>query len=250
MTIRIGTSGWVYPHWQGVFYPTDLPQRDWFSFYARSFDTVEINNSFYRLPAPATFEAWRRQSPTGFLYAVKASRYLTHLKKLKNPEAPLARFFEHASSLGQSFGPVLYQLPPKWHANLARFEHFLRSLPTGPTHVVEFRDQSWLMEEVFHMMEQYGVAHCIHDMHPLQVPCRVTARTVYIRFHGDMEHGGDYSPAALATWAERIEDWRTRGHDVFVYFNNDIFGYAVKNALALKRMLGAERCNPDVLAPW
>jgi uncharacterized protein YecE (DUF72 family) len=241
MTIRIGTSGWVYTHWRRVFYPMDLPQRDWFSFYARSFDTVEINNSFYRLPSPGTFEAWRQQAPAGFLYAVKASRYLTHLKKLKEPEAPLARFFEHAGCLEETLGPVLYQLPPNWRANLPRFEHFLSVLPASTGHVIEFRDQSWLTEEVFHLMERYGVAHCIHDMHPLQVPCRVTAHTVYLRFHGDMEHRGDYSSAALATWAERIERWRRGGHDVFAYFNNDVFGYAIKNALALKGMV--DRCR-------
>jgi len=136
MTIRIGTSGWVYAHWRGVFYPADLPQRDWFSFYAGSFDTVEINNSFYRLPPAATFETWRQQAPAGFVYAVKASRYLTHLKKLKDPEAPLTRFFEHAGGLGRTLGPVLYQLPPHWRVNLPRFEHFLASLPAGKTHVV------------------------------------------------------------------------------------------------------------------
>jgi uncharacterized protein YecE (DUF72 family) len=133
---------------------------------------------------------------------------------------------------------VLYQLPPNWRVNLPRFEHFLGTLPAGRSHVIEFRDQSWLTEEVFHLLERYGVAHCIHDMHPLQVPCRVTARTVYVRFHGDMEHRGDYSLDTLAAWARRIEDWHHEGLDVFVYFNNDIFGYAIKNALALKRLLG------------
>jgi uncharacterized protein YecE (DUF72 family) len=249
MTIRIGTSGWVYMHWQGVFYPADLPQRDWFSFYARSFDTVEINNSFYRLPTVATFEAWRQQAPPEFLVAVKASRYLTHLKKLNDPEVPLSRFFEHAGCLEQTLGPVLYQLPPHWRVNISRFEHFLGALPAGTTHVIEFRDQSWLTEEVFQLMERHGVAHCIHDMHPLQVPYRVTARTVYIRFHGDMENYGDYRPATLATWAERIEDWNRRNLDVFAYFNNDIFGYAVKNALTLKSLLGVEERTADALAP-
>jgi uncharacterized protein YecE (DUF72 family) len=238
MTVHIGTSGWVYNHWRGVFYPVDLPQRDWFSFYARSFETVEINNSFYRLPSAGTFQAWRQQAPVGFEYAIKASRYLTHLKKLKDPEAPLTRFFEHASCLGQTLGPVLYQLPPNWRVNLSRFEHFLSALPTDAIHVIEFRDQSWLIEEVFRSMERHGVAHCIHDMHPLQVPPRVTARTVYLRFHGDMEHYGDYPPEILATWAKRIEDWHHQHHDVFVYFNNDIFGYAIKNALALKKLVG------------
>jgi uncharacterized protein YecE (DUF72 family) len=249
MTIRIGTSGWVYTHWRGVFYPADLAQKDWFSFYARSFDTVEINNSFYRLPSAGAFEAWRRQAPVGFVYSVKASRYLTHLKKLTEAEAPLSTFLERISYLVETLGPVLYQLPPNWRVNLPRFERFLGALPASTTHVVEFRDESWLSEEVFRLMEQHGVAHCIHDMHPLQVPPRVTARTVYIRFHGDMQHSGDYPPATLATWALRIEDWHRQGHDVFAYFNNDIFGYAIKNALALKHMLGVKRRTADVHTP-
>lgn len=238
MTIRIGTSGWVYPHWRGIFYPADLPQREWLAFYSRRFDTVEINNSFYRLPSASAFEAWRDQAPPGFTYAVKASRYLTHLKKLQDPEEPLARFFEHARRLGPALGPVLYQLPPHWQANLPRFERFLDALPAGPIHVVEFRDQRWLIEEVLRAMERRGIAHCIHDMYPLQVPLRITASTVYIRFHGDMAHHGDYPPATLAVWARRIEGWRQQGLAVYAYFNNDLFGYAVKNALRLRELIG------------
>jgi uncharacterized protein YecE (DUF72 family) len=238
MTIRIGTSGWVYAHWRGIFYPEALGQRDWFSFYAQSFDTVEINNSFYRLPSAEAFEAWREQAPSDFIYSVKASRYLTHLKKLKDPEGPVSRFFEHADSLGETLGPVLYQLPPTWRVDLPRFAHFLGALPAGRTHVIEFRDPSWLAEDVFRLMEHHGVAHCIHDMYPLQVPLRATARTVYVRLHGDMDHAGDYSPEALARWAGRLEDWHHRGHDVFVYFNNDIFGYAITNALVLRKLVG------------
>jgi uncharacterized protein YecE (DUF72 family) len=243
MTIHIGTSGWVYGHWRGVFYPAGLLQGHWFGHYARSFDTVEINNSFYRLPAAATFEGWRKQSPPGFVYAVKASRYLTHLKKLKDPEEPLRTFFERAGRLAETLGPVLYQLPPKWGVNPARLEQFLAALPAEHTHVVEFRDQSWLIEEVFRLLERYRVAHCIHDMYPLEVPLRVTAPPVYIRLHGDMDHYGDYSPAALETWATRIEGWHGEKLDVYVYFNNDIGGYAVKNALALKsrlQMIGSD----------
>jgi uncharacterized protein YecE (DUF72 family) len=125
MTIRIGTSGWVYRHWRGIYYPHDLPQRDWFAYYARDFDTVEINNSFYRLPSEAAFDAWREQAPPDFLYAVKASRFITHMKKLKDPEEPLRTFLERAGRLGKTLGPVLYQLPPHWRVNLPRFEHFL-----------------------------------------------------------------------------------------------------------------------------
>ena len=125
MTIRIGTSGWVYRHWRGIYYPHDLPQRDWFAYYARDFDTVEINNSFYRLPSEAAFDAWREQAPPDFLYAVKASRFITHMKKLKDPEEPLRTFLERAGRLGKTLGPMLYQLPPHWRVNLPRFEHFL-----------------------------------------------------------------------------------------------------------------------------
>jgi len=237
MTVRIGTSGWVYNHWQGIFYPRELRPRDWFSYYAREFDTVEINNSFYRLPSAATFEAWREQAPAGFLYAIKASRFLTHLKKLKDPEEPLRRFFEHAGRLGKTLGPVLYQLPPHWQVNLPRFERFLAVLPKGYSHVVEFRDASWLIEGAFQLMERYQVAHCIHDMRPLQVPIRITASPVYIRFHGDPNHGGDYPLAALETWARRIHDWHHHGLRVFAYFNNDVGGYALEDAKALKRLI-------------
>ncbi len=236
-SIRIGTSGWVYKHWRNVFYPEGLRPAGWFAYYAQHFNTVEINNSFYRLPSADTFDAWRDQAPPGFLYAVKASRYLTHLKKLIDPEEPLARFFERASRLGRTLGPVLYQLPPHWQVNVERFEHFLSVLPAGYTHVVEFRDASWLIEDIFALMERYGVAHCIHDMHPLKVPPRVTAPPAYIRFHGDIAHAGNYPAATLETWAHRLDGWQSQGLDVYAYFNNDPSGYAVKNAMTLQSLL-------------
>ncbi|RIK41890.1 MAG: DUF72 domain-containing protein [Chloroflexi bacterium] len=237
MAIRIGTSGWVYPHWRGLIYPPALPQREWFRYYATLFDTVEINNSFYRLPGETTFAAWREQAPPGFLYAVKASRYLTHMRKLKEPEEPLDCFFTRAVKLGSILGPILYQLPPRWRVNLPRFEHFLAALPPGYQHVVEFREPSWLHEDLFRLMEQSGVAHCLHDMPPLQVPLRVTAPPVYIRFHGDPAHGGNYPQETLEVWATRIADWQRQGLDIFVYFNNDIGGYAVQNAQTLKSLV-------------
>ncbi len=148
MAVRIGTSGWVYKHWREVFYPPDLPARAWFTFYAREFHTVEINNSFYRLPSPEMFDAWRNQAPPGFLYAVKASRYITHMKKLKDPKEPLHEFITRAQHLGHTLGPILYQLPPHWRVNLERLEQFLALLPAGYRHVIEFRDASWLIEPV------------------------------------------------------------------------------------------------------
>ncbi len=241
MSVRIGTSGWVYTHWRGVFYPKELRQTQWFSFYSRDFDTVEINNSFYRLPSAEMFDAWRRQAPPGFLYAVKASRYLTHMKKLKDPEEPLQRFFGRADRLNNSLGPVLYQLPPRWKVNLPRFEHFLSALPKGYQHVVEFRDASWLTEDVFRLMEQYNVAHCIHDMEPLQIPVRVTAPPVYLRFHGDSKHSGNYDEKTLAAWARRIADWESQKLPVFAYFNNDVGSFAVKNVRTLKDLVADAR---------
>jgi uncharacterized protein YecE (DUF72 family) len=244
MATHVGTSGWVYNHWRGVFYPPQLRQRAWFHSYASAFSTVEINNSFYRLPAEATFDAWRAQAPAGFLYAVKASRYLTHLKKLADPEAPLHRFFERARHLGHTLGPVLYQLPPRWQVNLPRFEAFLAALPRGYMHVVEFRDASWLIEPTFHLLERYHVAHCIHDMRPLQVPLRTTASLVYLRFHGDADHGGHYPDATLEVWARRLDHWRSQICDVFAYFNNDLGGYAIENAQTLRTLLNGATPAP------
>ena len=151
--IRIGCSGWQYKHWRGDFYPAELPQSRWFAHYALTFDTVEINNSFYRLPEAETFDKWREQAPRAFLYAVKASRFLTHMKKLKDPEEPIERFFDRASHLGRHLGPVLYQLPPNWTLNLERFEHFLQALPRRYDHVIEFREPSWYDDRVFRSEE-------------------------------------------------------------------------------------------------
>lgn len=237
MPIRIGTSGWVYNHWRGIFYPADLRQAGWLRYYVGHFDTVEINNSFYRLPSEAAFDAWREQAPPGFVYAVKASRYLTHFKKLKDPEPPLQLFFERAGRLGPALGPVLYQLPPHWPLNLPRFETFLAAVPAGHKHVVEFRDASWLVPETFRLLARYGVAHCIHDMRPLRIPEWITAKTVYLRFHGAAENGGHYSDEALAGWARRLDDWHRQDLDVYAYFNNDWNAFAVQNAQRLKELL-------------
>jgi uncharacterized protein YecE (DUF72 family) len=237
LTVRIGTSGWVYNHWRGIYYPEKVRQEDWLAYYVRDFDTVEINNSFYRLPSPGAFDSWREQAPSGFLYALKASRFLTHLKKLKDPEDPLRKFFLNASLLGTNLGPVLYQLPPHWRVNLPRFEHFLKSLPKGFMHVVEFRDPSWLNEDVFRMMEAEHVSHCIHDMYGISVPHRITTSLVYVRLHGGSEKGGGYPLSALKEWAEILSSWNHNGLDVFVYFNNDTGGHAFRNAKTLKEML-------------
>ncbi|MEW6568893.1 MAG: DUF72 domain-containing protein [Chloroflexota bacterium] len=234
MAFRVGTSGWVYNHWRGIFYPEGLASRQWLTHYAQTFESVEINNSFYRLPQAETFTKWWEQAPHGFLFAVKANRFITHMKKLKDPERPLAEFFERASCLGEKLGPILYQLPPHWGLDLRRLESFLAALPAGHVHVMEFREPSWFSGEVFHLMERYDAVHCIHDMRPLRVPLRVTAPSVYLRFHGDPLHGGNYPKSQLMVWAERIERWLGEGLDVYAYFNNDIGGFALENARTLR----------------
>ena len=242
---RVGCSGWQYRHWQGNFYPADLPGSRWFDHYAERFDTVEINNSFYRLPEASVFAGWRRRAPAGFLYAVKASRYLTHNKKLKDPEEPLARFFERARRLREKLGPVLYQLPPGWKVNLARLEAFLSLLPRRVRHVMEFRDPSWYSDEVLTALDRRGVALCLHDM-PGSAPQRAAVGSfVYVRFHGfEQRYGGRYSDERLEDWAEWLTARAAEGKDVFGYFNNDVGGHAPRDALRLRTLLDRRALTP------
>jgi len=244
--VRVGTSGWVYPHWRGAFYPRDLPVREWFGRYAEEFDTVEVNNSFYRLPSEETMRRWAAQAPAGFVYAVKASRFLTHRKKLKDPEGPLETFFARARLLGKHLGPVLYQLPPHWRRDAGRLRDFLRALPAGASHVFEFRGPSWYDDEVRRLLEEAGAGFCIHDLRGADVPDWVTGRVVYVRFHGPTAraYAGSYPRPQLEAWARRIEGYRRGGHDVYAYFNNDDAGHAAHNALQLRELLGlAEPAN-------
>jgi uncharacterized protein YecE (DUF72 family) len=236
--MRVGCSGWQYKHWRGNFYADDVPLKRWFEHYATVFDTVEINNSFYRLPEESTFADWAARAPRGFLFAVKASRFLTHMKKLKDPEEPIERFFSRARVLGPHLGPVLYQLPPGWKLDRGRLEHFLQALPTRVRHVIEFREPSWYTDAVFALLERHRVTLCLHDM-----PGSATGRmrvgpSIYVRFHGASgRYDGSYPDARLADWAEWLDRQRTEGADVYVYFNNDVGGHAPRNALVLRRHL-------------
>lgn len=237
---RVGTSGWVYPHWRGVFYPLQLPQRRWLGHYARHFDTVEINASFYRLPSEEAFDAWREQAPAGFLYAVKANRYLTHVKRLKEAAEPLGRFLARARRLGPHLGPVLWQLPPRWRPNLERLASFVALLPGDVTHVFEFRDPRWFVEPVRQVLERHRLTFCIFDMPGLECPAWITSQVVYLRFHGSGTlYGGRYGAQGLAPWVERIARWLDQGLTVFAYFNNDAFGNAVEDARTLREMVSA-----------
>jgi len=238
----IGTSGWIYRHWQGVFYPRALPQRCWFEHYARHFGTVEINYSFYRLPSEDAFDQWREQAPAGFVYAVKANRYLTHVKRLKDAKEPLERFLGRVRRLGDRLGPILYQLPPGWNVNLDRLEAFARLLPQELIHVFEFRDPSWLVEPVFDLLARHNLSFCVMSMPGMECPIRATSRVVYVRMHGSgVLYGGKYSRAELAGWADHARRFLAEGRDVYVYFNNDAWGFAVENALELRAMLEGGR---------
>jgi uncharacterized protein YecE (DUF72 family) len=236
--IWIGCSGYVYKHWRGVFYPQDLPEKQWLSHYARHFSSVELNNTHYILPSEKTFENWRDNSPEGFLFAVKASRYLTHMKKLKDPQEPLGRLFERATLLGPKLGPVLYQLPPRWHFNAERLETFLQALPGGYQHAIEVREPDWLNPDFFSMLEHHGVAFCIASLPQYDAPLRATAPFVYIRFHGSREmYNYNYTPEELRHWRDAILRFASEGRSVYAYFNNDPNAWAVTNALELSRLI-------------
>ena len=233
--VYIGTSGWHYKHWCGVFYPENLPVKQQFSFYAQYFDTVELNNSFYRLPSDSTFLAWRENSPPNFLYAVKASRFITHMKKLQDPINSTARFFHGAELLAEKLGPILFQLPPRWKRNLQRLDEFLEALPKNHQYVFEFRDESWLVPEVYRVLRHHNAAFCIHDLASMQMPLEITADFTYLRFHGpgEAKYSGSYPTGSLREWASRIKSWRKDLSSVYAYCNNDVGGQANRNALTL-----------------
>ena len=236
--LHVGCSGWQYRHWRGDFYDATLPQSRWFAHYASVFHTVEINNTFYRLPEAATFARWGAMAPRGFVFAVKASRFLTHLKKLKDPEQPVARFFERARELRSHLGPVLYQLPPGWKLDRARLEHFLQVLPRGVRHVLEFRNPSWYAGDVLEQLRARDVALCLHDMRGSATDRLRTASFVYVRYHGPGgTYSGGYPRARLESWAVWLNEQREAGADVYAYFNNDVGGHAPRDALTLRQLL-------------
>ncbi len=256
--IFIGTSGWSYKHWRGIFYPKDLPANKWFEYYCRYFQTVEINNSFYCLPTIKTFKTWYANAPKDFIFSVKGSRFITHMKKLKEPRKSVKKFLTHASYLKEKLGPVLFQLPPHWKVNIERLSTFIKSLSTGiplgaqvglpnsfegrvlPGNlkfVFEFRGNSWFNKRIFELLNKEDQAFCTHDMRGIDCPRLMTDKLAYIRFHGTTQiYGGKYSRKQLKDWASFIRKCAKNG-EVYVYFNNDAQGYAIENALMLKKIL-------------
>lgn len=236
--LRIGTSGWVYKHWMGIFYPVKLPGPQQLPFYAEHYDTVEVNLSFYRLPERVVFETWHAQSPEGFLFAVKGSRYITHMKKLKDPREPLERLLDRASGLGDRLGPILFQLPPHWPVDVGRLAAFLEALqPYAPQRfAVEFRHATWLCPKVYALLEAAGAALCLPVSPTVPLDVRLTAPWAYIRMHGG-RRGVRFGDDELTEWAERIRGFQRLNADAYVYFNNDPGGYALRDAAHLRAML-------------
>jgi uncharacterized protein YecE (DUF72 family) len=232
---HVGTSGFQYNHWKGVFYPGDIPKKEWFGYYCRHFDTVEINNTFYNLPEAETFEQWREEAPSNFTYVLKFSRYGSHLKCLKDPDSTIGMFMERAAALKEKLGPVLVQLKPNWGLNIERLRGFLDAAPGGQRWVLEFRNPEWLRDEVFELLREHETALCIHDLID-EHPEEVTADWLYFRFHGD-HYSGSYSHQYLSARAAQMTEYLRNGKDVYAFFNNDAEGFAPQNALDLKRFV-------------
>jgi uncharacterized protein YecE (DUF72 family) len=235
-SIRIGTSGWNYPHWKALFYPEDCPKTRWLEYYAQHFDTVELNATFYRLPKAVTFENWQHRTPASFTWSLKASRYITHVKRLKEAEEPLKRFYDSALRLGPKLGPILFQLPPSLAYENGLIREFLEQLDSSLRHVIEVRHPSWIQDSFFQELEDTNVAFCISDTAG-RYPFReaVTADFIYIRLHGSQKlYASKYTEKELKNWAKKIKAWN---RDTFIYFDNDFEAYAVANARRLKEML-------------
>ena len=237
-SIHIGTSGWHYTHWKGTFYPEKLPAREYINYYLNFFQSVEINNSFYKLPSEETFRLWKESVPEGFVFAVKASRFITHMKKLKEPGQSIARFMHAVDFLEEKLGPILFQLPPFWNLNLERLQEFLEALPKGYRYALELRNESWYDERVYHLLKEHGVAFCIYELERHLSPLLVTTDFVYVRLHGPGgKYEGSYTEETLLDWSLKIKEWQREGKDVYFYFDNDLLGYAPHNAKRLQELV-------------
>lgn len=236
MQVYIGTSGWTYDHWKGSFYPEDFPKRKWLEYYTEHFNTVELNATFYRSMQPNTFEGWYKKTPKGFVWSVKASRFITHIKRLKDASASIDVFLASTLPLKEKLGPILLQLPPGLGFEKNVFESFCKSLPSNYKYTIEARNKSWHTEEALSSLKRHHIAWCISDTAG-RYPYReaVTANFVYIRLHGSRSlYASEYTEAELAKWAKKIRTWCK---ETFVYFDNDYMAYAPKNAVQLIQLL-------------
>jgi uncharacterized protein YecE (DUF72 family) len=228
----VGTSGWQYRHWRGTFYPQKLAQARWLDHYTERFRTVEVNNTFYHLPEATTFEKWRESTPTDFVLAVKMSRFLTHLKRLRDPQEPVERFMSRAEKLGSKLGPVLFQLPPQLEAEPERLAETLELMPRGVRVAAEFRHQSWFSDQVFEILNEHGAALCLADSPRRKTPVVRTADWGFVRFHeGRASPHPCYGERALQAWVEKLAELFGSGRDVYAYFNNDGRACAIRDAI-------------------
>jgi uncharacterized protein YecE (DUF72 family) len=240
--VRVGCSGWSYRDWRGPVYPPDASASSWFSLYAQRFDTVELNTTFYRLPAVSTVERWAAQAPPGFCFSVKVGQFGSHRKKLRDPELWLPRHLERITSLGAHLGPNLVQLPPRWKRDAARLDALLAVAPSQYRWAVELRDPTWVHDEVFEVLARHQAALCLHDL-LADLPWERTTTWTYLRFHGPRArttpYRGAYGAERLAPIADRLRAWIDDGTDVYAYFNNDFDGHAVTDAAWLRHRLMA-----------
>lgn len=236
--IHVGTSGWSYDHWKGPFYPEHLAGERMLMYYAEHFLTTEINNSFYQLPTEHTLALWHDATPADFLFSVKASRYITHMKKLKDPQQTVGPFLHRMRRLGDKLGPVLFQLPPRWHFNKERLATFLDALSKEFRYAFEFRDRSWLNEETYALLSSHNAALCIYELDGFLSPKEITGDLVYVRLHGPGgPYQGSYDLRRLSGWAGTCAGWAARGYTVYCYFDNDEQGFAAQNAERLQGLL-------------
>lgn len=234
----IGTSGYGYSHWKGVFYPEELPYREFFSYYTKFFDTVELNNTFYHIPRESTIEKWDKGSPENFIFSIKANKSITHIKRLKNAENSLKLFESRIAALQEKIGVILFQLPPSFKKDLSLLKDFLTMLNPKWKYTFEFRHKSWFTDETYSILKEKNIALCISDTPRYPYEEVITANYTYIRLHGHtVLYASDYSNEALGEYAEKIRKWNEKGITAYVYFDNDYYGYAVKNALYLKKIL-------------
>jgi len=235
--IHVGTSGWSYDHWRGPFYPEHLPGSRMLDYYAQRLHSVEVNSSFYRLPAQQTLRQWYDNTPADFRFAVKASRYVTHMKKLGEPRKTLPVLLDRVSALGDKLGPILFQLPPHWHFNGKRLSDFLDTLSHEFRYAFEFRDRSWINEHTCELLSQHAAAFCIYELDGYLSPQEVTSDFIYVRLHGpEGAYQGGYDEQTLAGWADAFSSWTRNGKSIYCYFDNDQHGYAVQDALRLQAM--------------
>lgn len=235
---HVGTSGWQHDNWSD-FYPDGLAQDDWLAHYAKTFDTVEVNNTFYQTPDADTLRSWREQTPDGFTFALKANQYITHFKKLKDPEDPIRTLYRNVEPLGDALGPILFQCPPNWHQNLDRLNQFLETLSSNHRHVFEFRDPTWLNEKTYQALAAHDAALCIYDYGARATHRTVTTDVAYVRLHGAADaYRGRYSDEALTDWIDTIQRWEDENLDVYVYFNNTAGeGFAPHDAGRLRKRM-------------